>query len=54
MRKMTEQLLIRIDDEMQNKIMSVLNSYSREEYPNKTELVRKALWLGLNELTKGK
>jgi hypothetical protein len=52
MKKMTEQLLIRIDQEMQDKIMSVLNSYTREEYENKTSLVRDALTIGLEKLTK--
>ncbi len=50
MKILSKQLLIRIDDETDNEINAILNSYTRQEYENKSLLVREALKIGLKQL----
>lgn len=51
---MTEKLLLRIDTTLHEQIKSVLNLHTREELKNKSELIRLALKIGLDQLTKEK
>jgi hypothetical protein len=51
---LTKQLLIRIDEKTDQEIDNILNTYTRQEYKNKTTLIRAALELGLKKLAKTK
>lgn len=48
--KLTTQVLIRITENMDAAIMKKLNECSREDFANKTELLRKLLEIGLTNL----
>jgi hypothetical protein len=50
--KLTKQIVFKIDDSLNNRIDTFLDSKKRSEYPTKTDLIRKAIEIGMAELTK--
>lgn len=48
----TMNYIIRIDPAFDNEVNKLLNKYSREEFKNKSEFLRKAMEIGLLALQK--
>jgi hypothetical protein len=49
---MSETLLLRLDVKLHDKIKSALNSFKREDMLSKSDLIRQAIDIGIDQLIK--